>query len=46
MNLAIINHLEIGIIKNKKVVVTGRLGFIGSHIVEELYHDNQVFISG
>ncbi|WP_048085024.1 NAD-dependent epimerase/dehydratase family protein [Methanobacterium formicicum] len=26
------------------MVVTGGLGFIGSHIVEELYGDNEVFI--
>lgn len=26
------------------MVVTGGLGFIGSHIVEELYRDNEVFI--
>ncbi|MGC9516131.1 MAG: SDR family oxidoreductase [Methanomicrobiales archaeon] len=30
--------------KNKKVVITGGLGFIGSHLVERLYRDNQVTI--
>jgi len=33
-----------GKIKNKKVVVTGGLGFIGSHLVEMLCTDNEVII--
>jgi len=31
--------------KNKKIVVTGGLGFIGSHIVEELIENNQITIT-
>jgi len=30
--------------KNKNIVVTGGLGFIGSHIVDELINDNQITI--
>ena len=30
--------------KNKNIVVTGGLGFIGSHIVDELIDDNQITI--
>jgi len=30
--------------KNKKILVTGGLGFIGSHIVDELINDNKVII--
>jgi UDP-glucose 4-epimerase len=30
--------------KNKKVLITGGLGFIGSHLVEELSKDNQVVV--
>lgn len=29
---------------NKKIIVTGGLGFIGSHIVDELVNDNEVII--
>jgi UDP-glucose 4-epimerase len=31
-------------IKNKKIVLTGGLGFIGSHILEELYQYNHLII--
>jgi len=31
-------------IKNKRIMVTGGAGFIGSHIAEELYKDNEVII--
>ena len=30
--------------KNKNILITGGLGFIGSHIVEELLEDNKVTI--
>lgn len=31
-------------LKDKKIVITGGAGFIGSHIAEELYRDNEVII--
>lgn len=36
--------MELRFIRNKKIVITGGLGFIGSHIVERLYIDNEVII--
>ena len=30
--------------KEKNIVITGGLGFIGSHIVDELIKDNKVII--
>jgi len=31
-------------LKNKKVIVTGGMGFIGSHLTERLLEDNEVTV--
>ena len=30
--------------KNKNILISGGLGFIGSHIVDELINDNEVIV--
>lgn len=46
LKIAYIAMIELKVVqmKNKKIIITGGLGFIGSHIADELIEDNQVII--